>query len=568
MTEPMPKGYSPRLYNADLGPLPQKWTWYNIFAFWMSDVHSVGGYVFAASLFALGLASWQVLIALLVGICIIQVIANLLAKPSQQAAVPYPVICRLAFGVFGANIPAVIRGLIAVAWYGVQTYLASSALIIVVLRFFPQMAVYAEPHFAGLSYLGWFGFLALWVVQAAVFWTGMDSIRRFIDWAGPVVYAVMFMLAGWIVWKAGWANISFTLSEKSLTGWEAFSQVIMATALVVSYFSGPTLNFGDFSRYCRSMSEVRRGNFWGLPVNFLAFSLVTVVIVSGTLPVFGEMLHDPIATVARIDNDVAVLLGAFAFVTATIGINIVDPGLRVMLRQIADVGAGKHQNQLCLHTLHRSRTVLEAVACQLRLAPVAPTDHALLGNHRLRNTPLGKQRMPIAAVQPVLFAVERLIQQAVHARGKRADGQVQAVVQHPQLQLVGTHYRQVQMHGRVLFAIGPDHFGERQRPIAHRRVQHPEIQGPAQFALECRGIQFETFQLTEQAQGFLMKQLTLAGQTETATATVAQDNAQGRLQLAHVGTDRRCRQIQLLLGAGEALVTDHANKDAQQFQVG
>jgi nucleobase:cation symporter-1, NCS1 family len=128
MTEQLPKGYSPRLYNQDLGPLPQKWTWYNIFAFWMSDVHSVGGYVFAASLFALGLASWQVLIALLTGICIVQLIANLVAKPSQQAAVPYPVICRLAFGVFGANIPAVIRGLIAVAWYGIQTYLASSAL--------------------------------------------------------------------------------------------------------------------------------------------------------------------------------------------------------------------------------------------------------------------------------------------------------------------------------------------------------------------------------------------------------------------------------------------------------
>jgi NCS1 family nucleobase:cation symporter-1 len=323
MTEQLPKGYSPRLYNQDLGPLPQKWNWYNIFAFWMSDVHSVGGYVFAASLFALGLASWQVLIALLAGICIVQLIANLVAKPSQQAAVPYPVICRLAFGVFGANIPAVIRGLIAVAWYGIQTYLASSALIIVVLRFFPQMAVYAEPHFAGLSYLGWFGFLSLWTLQALVFWAGMESIRRFIDWAGPVVYAVMFALAGWIVWKAGWANISFTLAEKSLSGWQAFGQIIVATALVVSYFSGPTLNFGDFSRYCRTMKDVRRGNFWGLPVNFLAFSLVTVVIVSGTLPVFGEMLHDPIATVSRIDNDMAVLLGAFAFVTATIGINIV-----------------------------------------------------------------------------------------------------------------------------------------------------------------------------------------------------------------------------------------------------
>ena len=323
MTDQCPAGYSPRLYNHDLGPTPQTWSWYNIFAFWMSDVHSVGGYVFAASLFTLGLASWQVLIALLVGIGIVQVVANLIARPSQQAAVPYPVICRMAFGVFGANIPAVIRGLIAVAWYGVQTYLASSALVIVVLRFFPSLAAYQTVTFAGLSYLGWGAFLALWLVQAFVFWTGMESIRRFIDWAGPAVYAVMFSLAGWIVWRAGWSNISFTLADKAVSGWTAVGQVIVAIALVVSYFSGPTLNFGDFSRYCRSMSDVRRGNLWGLPLNFLAFSLVTVVIVSGTLPIFGEMIHDPIATVARIDNTTAVLLGAFTFVTATVGINIV-----------------------------------------------------------------------------------------------------------------------------------------------------------------------------------------------------------------------------------------------------
>jgi NCS1 family nucleobase:cation symporter-1 len=156
-----------------------------------------------------------------------------------------------------------------------------------------------------------------------VFWRGMESIRRFIDWAGPAVYAVMFLLAAWIVWRAGWSNIDFNLGEKELTGWAAFGQVIVAIALVVSYFSGPTLNFGDFSRYCRSMQELKRGNFWGLPVNFLAFSLVTVVTVSGTLPVFGEMIHDPIATVARIDSTTAALLGVFTFVTATIGINIV-----------------------------------------------------------------------------------------------------------------------------------------------------------------------------------------------------------------------------------------------------
>src|SRR3954447_15824944 len=86
--------YDPRLTNDDLAPLKtQSWSSYNIFAFWMSDVHSVGGYVTAGSLFALGLTSWQVLVALVVGIAIVNVFANLVAKPSQVTGVPYPVMC-------------------------------------------------------------------------------------------------------------------------------------------------------------------------------------------------------------------------------------------------------------------------------------------------------------------------------------------------------------------------------------------------------------------------------------------------------------------------------------------
>src|SRR3977135_2581120 len=138
-------GYDPRLTNEDLAPLrKQSWSSYNIFAFWMSDVHSVGGYVTAGSLFALGLNSWQVLIALLIGISIVNFFCNLVAQPSQLTGVPYPVICRSVFGVFGANVPAIIRGLIAVAWYGIQTYLASAALDVVLLKLFPGLAPYSD----------------------------------------------------------------------------------------------------------------------------------------------------------------------------------------------------------------------------------------------------------------------------------------------------------------------------------------------------------------------------------------------------------------------------------------
>lgn len=320
-------GYDPRLTNEDLAPLRrQSWGSYNIFAFWMSDVHSVGGYVTAGSLFALGLASWQVLVALLIGITIVNFFCNLVAKPSQQAGVPYPVICRTVFGVLGANIPAIIRGLIAVAWYGIQTFLASAALDIVLVKLFPSLAPYAvvgDYGFAGLSLLGWGSFLLLWVLQACVFWRGMESIRKFIDFCGPAVYVVMFLLCGYLIYKAGWGAIDLNLGDVTYTGWSSIPVMLGAIALVVSYFSGPMLNFGDFSRYGKTFAAVKKGNFLGLPVNFLVFSVLVVVTASLTLPVFGELITDPVETVARIDSTFAIVLGALTFAIATIGINIV-----------------------------------------------------------------------------------------------------------------------------------------------------------------------------------------------------------------------------------------------------
>jgi len=318
-------GYHPDLTNDDLAPLTrQTWRSYNIFAFWMSDVHSVGGYVTAGSLFALGIASWQVLVALVGGIVIVNVFTNMVAKPSQRTGVPYPVVNRAVFGVRGANIPAIIRGLIATAWYGVQTYLASQALTIMFLKFLPGSAALLEPSFLGLDALGWISYGILWVAQAALFWRGMESIRRFIDFAGPAVYIVMIALAVYLVSQAGWGGVSLTLSAGPPLDLGASIPVMLsAVAIVVSYFSGPMLNFGDFARYGRSFQAVKKGNLLGLPVNFLFFSLLTVICASATVPVFGRLITDPIETVDAIGTPFAILLGGLTFVTATVGINIV-----------------------------------------------------------------------------------------------------------------------------------------------------------------------------------------------------------------------------------------------------
>lgn len=315
---------SPRLMNEDLAPTQDRtWNWYSIFAFWMSDIHSVGGYVFAASLFALGLSAWQVLLSLCLGIMIVLTFANLMGKPGQKAGIPFPVVCRMSFGVLGANIPAVIRGLIAVVWYGIQTFLASSCLIVMILYFAPEYETYTQDSFLGLSSLGWFAFIAMWLVQAGVFLFGMGAIKKLVDWSGPAIYLAMILLTVWMVYQAGWENIDFNLSEKMLSGSESITQMIMATALIAGYFAGPTLNFSDFSRYSPSYSSLKLGNWLGLPLNFLIFSIISVVIVAATIPVFGEMITDPIETVKRLDNGTVIVLGAFTFILATVGINIV-----------------------------------------------------------------------------------------------------------------------------------------------------------------------------------------------------------------------------------------------------
>ena len=188
-----------RLYNHDLAPVPRSrrtWTGYSVFAMWMSDVHSVGGYTFAASLFLLGISGWQVLLALALGILVVYVLMNWVGKPSLVHGIPFPVMARVSMGVMGANLAALIRGVVGIVWYGVQTYFASKAVATLLLLFVPSAIALRESSFLRLDMLGWVSFLFMWLLQLIIFQRGMEIIRRFIDFCGPAVYVVMFVLMG------------------------------------------------------------------------------------------------------------------------------------------------------------------------------------------------------------------------------------------------------------------------------------------------------------------------------------------------------------------------------------
>jgi NCS1 family nucleobase:cation symporter-1 len=319
-------GAHPKLYNHDLAPTaPAGRTWgvFSLFAMWMSDVHSVGGYTFAASLFFLGLTGWQVLISMIAGIMCVYFLMNLIGRPSLRYGIPYPVVARISFGVMGANLAAVVRGVVGIVWYGVQTYFASKAVQVLVLTLAPGAEALSHNSMFGLSTLGWFSFLFMWFFQLVIFLSGMERIRRFIDFCGPVVYLVMFVLAAWILWQTGFSSLSVQLSPPASSNTATVGVMANAAMLIVAYFAALLLNFGDFARFGKDEAAMKTGNFLGLPVNFLVFSIITVIVTSGSVKVFGEAIMDPVLLVQKIGNPVVAIIGSLTFIVATMGINIV-----------------------------------------------------------------------------------------------------------------------------------------------------------------------------------------------------------------------------------------------------
>jgi len=321
---------SKKLYNADLAPTPKgkkNWGWFEIFNVWANDVQSLFGYTLAASLFlASGLNGWAVFLALILAGFFIMWLVNLSGKPSVKHGIPYPVFARVSMGVFGANFPAMARGLVAMFWYGAQTYAASTAVALLLTA----LGATGSGEFLGMNSTMWISFIFVSGFQIYLFWQGIDLIRRFLNFAGPAVYVVMIVLMISIWAKAGGGLLSevgniFSGGARSggFEGLGSFGAFLAVFSIMVGYFAAVVINFGDFARFVKNENEMKKGNLWGLVGNVVFFSFITLMITGGTIAVFGEYVAQPTDMVAKVDNMLLTLVAAFAFFAATVGINMV-----------------------------------------------------------------------------------------------------------------------------------------------------------------------------------------------------------------------------------------------------
>lgn len=315
-----------RLYNEDLAPTLEKkrnWGWFEIFNVWSNDVQSLFGYTLAASLFlTYGLSGWSVMAAIMLAGVIVMFMVNLTGRPGVKYGIPFPVVIRASMGVNGANLPAAMRAIIGIFWYGVQTYFASTAVTILLTLVMGE----SSSTFLGLSATAWLAFSIVWVFQLMLFWAGIEPIKVFLNWAGPLVYVVMLILMG-VVWYTAGADlmpaISTIFSENNEypgTKIDAFTAIV---GTMIAYFSAVVINFGDFSRFVKSEKQMKIGNLLGLPLNMVFFSFIALVITAGTLVLYGQPLTNPSDIVARVDALPLTIVSALTFFAATVGINMV-----------------------------------------------------------------------------------------------------------------------------------------------------------------------------------------------------------------------------------------------------
>ncbi|NJC73076.1 NCS1 family nucleobase:cation symporter-1 [Planosporangium thailandense] len=314
-----------KLYNEDIAPRSEAGHWkaWDLFAWWMSAWHSLGGYAMAVGLIVLGISGWQMAVGLIVGLVIIYLFSNLMGAAGQKVGVPFPVFARISFGVYGANIPAILRAIVAVAWYGIQTYLASAAVMLLIVKVFPSAKGMTTASFLGLSGLGWLCFLVLWAAQLAVLWRGMEAVRKLSDFAGTTIWVAMIALAVWVLNRAHWSlNWNYREAVSNAPG-GTFVALLGAIFITTAYMGGPMLNFADFTRLAPNARDVRRGNQLGLLLNGVAFGVVSVVIALASVKVYGKAVTDPLQMLADMDSVAMLLVAIISVAIATVGINII-----------------------------------------------------------------------------------------------------------------------------------------------------------------------------------------------------------------------------------------------------
>src|SRR5215467_2818650 len=305
------------LYNQDLAPVaPERRTWrtYNYAALWISMSVNIPTYMLASGMIAGGMNWSQALFTVFLGNVLVLIPMLLNAHAGAKYGIPFPVFARASFGVLGANIPAILRALVACGWFGIQTWIGGEAI--------NAMIVALAPSWATFHYGPALCFISFWLLNVVVIVRGIETIRFLQGISAPFLLLIGLALLLWARNKAGGFGPMLATPSKFQSFSEFFRFFIPSLTGVVGFWATVSLNIPDFTRYARSQRDQALGQALGLPATMTFYSFIGIAVTSATMIIFGQAIWDPVKVLARLGNPWAVVLAMIALLMATLNVNV------------------------------------------------------------------------------------------------------------------------------------------------------------------------------------------------------------------------------------------------------
>ncbi|MFY9491798.1 MAG: NCS1 family nucleobase:cation symporter-1 [Mycobacterium sp.] len=301
------------LFNDDLAPTPQSrrtWTTYNFAALWIAMAHCLPTYMLAGGLIALGMNWWQALLTIALGNLIVLVPILLNAHPGTKYGIPFPVLARSSFGTVGANVPAILRAIVACGWFGIQTFIGGEAMRTFLVAVWPAFGRIGDGvSVAGLSVPSAITFGLFWLVNIGIIVFGMNAVRVFENWSAPLILVLGAWLMVWVVMRAGGFGAMFDRPSTFATQADFWRVFVPSLTAMVGFWATLSLNIPDFTRFGRGQREQMLGQTLGLPTAMIGFSAMAVVITSASQTILSgsdpTTLWDPVVLLSQITSSTA-----------------------------------------------------------------------------------------------------------------------------------------------------------------------------------------------------------------------------------------------------------------------
>lgn len=307
----------PSLYNHDLAPIPiekRSWGTYNYASLWVAMSVCIPTYMLASGLIAGGMNWLQAVGTILLGNLIVLIPMLLNAHAGTRYGIPFPVFVRASFGVRGANVPAVLRALVACGWFGIQSWIGGQAIYSMLRIVWPAAGNLPGAH--------WVCFFFFWGINMLVIWRGIETIKFLEGIGAPFMLIVGLLLLGWITRKAGGFGPVLHSESKFRTTREFVSFFIPSLTGMVGFWSTVALNIPDFTRYAKSQKAQMAGQAMGLPTAMTLYSFIGVAVTSASAVLFGKPIWDPVVLLGKFNQPLVALVALVALLIATLNTNV------------------------------------------------------------------------------------------------------------------------------------------------------------------------------------------------------------------------------------------------------